>query len=81
MKMDPAAVCVLQALLVLMTLSPVASVPCPRLCSCPQPAELHCTFRSLFTIPATVSKHVKRMNLGSVLLFYYSDQITHLIQD
>ncbi|XP_059184066.1 matrix-remodeling-associated protein 5 [Centropristis striata] len=56
--------CVLQTLLVLMMLSPVASVPCPRPCSCPQPTELHCTFRSLMTIPATVSKHVERINLG-----------------
>uniref|UniRef100_A0A8C2Z5X5 Matrix remodeling associated 5 n=1 Tax=Cyclopterus lumpus TaxID=8103 RepID=A0A8C2Z5X5_CYCLU len=51
-------------LLVLMTLPPVAAVPCPRPCSCPQPAELHCTFRSLITIPAAVSRHVERMNLG-----------------
>ncbi|XP_070813990.1 matrix-remodeling-associated protein 5 [Chaetodon trifascialis] len=64
MMMDPAAVCVLQTLLVLILLPPVASVPCPRPCSCPQPTELHCTFRSLITIPAAVSKHVERMNLG-----------------
>ncbi|GLD68334.1 matrix-remodeling-associated protein 5 [Lates japonicus] len=62
--MDPPAVCVLQTLLVLMILPPVASVSCPRPCSCPQPTELHCTFRSLITIPAAVSKHVERMNLG-----------------
>ncbi|XP_037618107.1 immunoglobulin superfamily member 10 [Sebastes umbrosus] len=65
MKMDPPAVCVLQTLLVLMVLPPVVPIPsCPRPCSCPQPAELHCTFRSLLTIPAAVSKHVERMNLG-----------------
>ncbi|XP_034411914.1 matrix-remodeling-associated protein 5 [Cyclopterus lumpus] len=62
--MDPPALWVLQTLLVLMTLPPVAAVPCPRPCSCPQPAELHCTFRSLITIPAAVSRHVERMNLG-----------------
>ncbi|CAK6977831.1 immunoglobulin superfamily member 10 [Scomber scombrus] len=64
MKMDLPAVCVLQTLLVLMILPHVASAPCPRPCSCPQPTELHCTFRSLFTIPAAVPKHMERMNLG-----------------
>ncbi|XP_068575742.1 matrix-remodeling-associated protein 5 [Cebidichthys violaceus] len=64
MKMDPPAVCVLHTLLVLMILPPVASVPCPRPCSCPQPAELHCTFRSLITIPAAISRNVERVNLG-----------------
>ncbi|XP_045916859.1 immunoglobulin superfamily member 10 [Micropterus dolomieu] len=62
--MDPPALCVLQTLLVLMILPPVACVPCPQPCSCPQPTELHCTFRSLITIPAAVSKQVERMNLG-----------------
>ncbi|XP_023282776.1 immunoglobulin superfamily member 10-like [Seriola lalandi dorsalis] len=64
MKMDPPAVRVLHTLLVLAILPPVASVSCPRPCSCPQPTELHCTFRSLLTIPAAVSRHVERMNLG-----------------
>ncbi|XP_039979063.1 matrix-remodeling-associated protein 5 [Xiphias gladius] len=64
MKMDPPAVCVLQTLLALMILPPAVSVSCPWPCSCPQPTELHCTFRSLITIPATVSKYVERMNLG-----------------
>lgn len=91
MKMDPPAVCVLHTLLVLMILPPVASVPCPRPCSCPKPTELHCTFRSLITIPAAVFKHVERMNLGSVLLassaltcllfcYIVSDWITLLMQ-
>ncbi|XP_040046181.2 matrix-remodeling-associated protein 5 [Gasterosteus aculeatus] len=62
--MKPPAVCVLHTVLVLMILPPVASVPCPRPCSCPQPSELHCTFRSLTTIPAAVSRDVERMNLG-----------------
>ncbi|XP_035804074.2 immunoglobulin superfamily member 10 [Amphiprion ocellaris] len=64
MKMDPPALCVLQTLLVLTLLPPVAPAPCPRPCSCPQPTELHCTFRSLPTIPAAVPRHVERMNLG-----------------
>lgn len=72
MKMDPSAVRVLQALLVFLTLShAAASSPCPRPCACPQRTEVHCTFRSLFTIPAALPKHVKRMNLGSVLLLYH----------
>uniref|UniRef100_A0A3P8RPF2 LRRNT domain-containing protein n=1 Tax=Amphiprion percula TaxID=161767 RepID=A0A3P8RPF2_AMPPE len=61
--MDPPALCVLQTLLVLTLLPPVAPAPCPRPCSCPQPTELHCTFRSLPTIPAAVPRHVERMNL------------------
>ncbi|XP_062237015.1 matrix-remodeling-associated protein 5 [Platichthys flesus] len=62
--MDPAAVRVLRTMLVLMVFHPVTSVSCPRPCSCPQPTELHCTFRSLLTIPEAVPKYVKRMNLG-----------------
>ncbi|KAM7374993.1 hypothetical protein PAMA_014196 [Pampus argenteus] len=64
MKMELPAVCIFQTLLVLMILPHVACVPCPRPCSCPQPTELHCTFRTLITIPAAVSKQVERMNLG-----------------
>ncbi|XP_040888750.1 matrix-remodeling-associated protein 5 [Toxotes jaculatrix] len=64
MKMDPPVAWVLQTMLVLMLFPPAGSVSCPRPCSCPQPTELHCTFRSLITIPAAVSKHVERMNLG-----------------
>lgn len=44
--------------------APRAPPSCPRPCACPQPLEVHCTFRSLFAIPAAVPKHVKRMNLG-----------------
>ncbi|XP_074520931.1 matrix-remodeling-associated protein 5 [Halichoeres trimaculatus] len=62
--MDPFTLRVLQTLLVLLTLSSVASAPCPRSCSCPQPTEVHCTFRSLLTFPAAVPRHVERMNLG-----------------
>ncbi|KAM6957926.1 matrix-remodeling-associated protein 5 [Tautogolabrus adspersus] len=62
--MKPPALCVLLPLLLLVILPPVAPGPCPRSCSCPQPTELHCTFRSLLTIPAAVSRHVERINLG-----------------
>ncbi|KAA0722242.1 Matrix-remodeling-associated protein 5 [Triplophysa tibetana] len=37
---------------------------CPRACTCQQPTEVHCTFRSLLTVPAGVPKQVERMNLG-----------------
>lgn len=89
MKMDPPALCLVHTVLLMVMWPPAASVPCPRPCSCPQPAELHCTFRSLLSIPAAVSKHVERVNLGSVkfafsacLLFRYtiSDWITLLMQ-
>ncbi|XP_054915223.1 matrix-remodeling-associated protein 5 isoform X2 [Poeciliopsis prolifica] len=71
MKMERSTLWVLQTLLVL--LSPVESAPCPRPCSCPQPAELHCTFRSLLTVPAAVPKHVKRINLGFNSIYKISD--------
>ncbi|KAG7257377.1 hypothetical protein CRUP_006072 [Coryphaenoides rupestris] len=37
---------------------------CPRPCSCPQPVELHCTFRSLVAFPPGISNQVERINLG-----------------
>ncbi|XP_032362362.1 matrix-remodeling-associated protein 5 [Etheostoma spectabile] len=60
----PPAVLLLLLLLMMMMVPNVAPEPCPRPCSCPQPAELHCTFRSLLSIPAAVSKRVERINLG-----------------
>ncbi|TNM94336.1 hypothetical protein fugu_002512 [Takifugu bimaculatus] len=51
-------------LVLLILVSPGVSAPCPRACSCPQPTEVHCTFRSLVIVPPAVPKHVKRMNLG-----------------
>ncbi|KAK2856684.1 hypothetical protein Q5P01_005419 [Channa striata] len=65
MNMDSPGVCLLQTLLMLMILPACYSVvPCPRACSCPEPTELHCTFRSLTTIPRSLNKHVEHMNLG-----------------
>ncbi|XP_036815484.1 immunoglobulin superfamily member 10 [Oncorhynchus mykiss] len=37
---------------------------CPRPCSCYQPTELHCTFRSLLTIPQLLPQHTLHINLG-----------------
>ncbi|XP_076839012.1 matrix-remodeling-associated protein 5 [Brachyhypopomus gauderio] len=50
-------------LLVLATLAGSAR-SCPRPCACHQPKEVHCTFRSLLTVPAGVPRQVERMNLG-----------------
>ncbi|XP_015460649.3 matrix-remodeling-associated protein 5 [Astyanax mexicanus] len=50
-------------LLLLLTWTDLAQC-CPRPCACPQPKEVHCTFRSLLTVPAGVPKQVERMNLG-----------------
>ncbi|XP_051560336.1 immunoglobulin superfamily member 10-like [Myxocyprinus asiaticus] len=43
---------------------PVLVRCCPRTCVCHQPAEVHCTFRSLLTVPTGVPRQVERMNLG-----------------
>ncbi|XP_055023020.1 LOW QUALITY PROTEIN: immunoglobulin superfamily member 10, partial [Boleophthalmus pectinirostris] len=40
------------------------AAPCPRSCACPQPTELHCTFRSLVSVPHNIQPHVERINLG-----------------
>ncbi|XP_028291059.1 matrix-remodeling-associated protein 5-like [Gouania willdenowi] len=37
---------------------------CPRSCNCYQTSEVHCTFRSLLTIPAGLPAHTRRINLG-----------------
>ncbi|KAL1267310.1 hypothetical protein QQF64_032673, partial [Cirrhinus molitorella] len=37
---------------------------CPRQCACSVPAEVHCTFRALVTVPAGISKQVQRINFG-----------------
>ncbi|XP_066518098.1 matrix-remodeling-associated protein 5 [Hoplias malabaricus] len=50
-------------LLLLLVLTDLARC-CPQQCSCPQPREVHCTFRSLLSVPAGVPKQVERMNLG-----------------
>ncbi|XP_073699212.1 matrix-remodeling-associated protein 5 [Garra rufa] len=51
-------------LMLVMVALPVVVRCCPRPCACHQPAEVHCTFRSLLTVPAGVPKQVERMNLG-----------------
>ncbi|XP_027778359.2 matrix-remodeling-associated protein 5 [Marmota flaviventris] len=43
---------------------PPAARACPHPCACYVPSEVHCTFRSLPAVPAGISKHVERINLG-----------------
>ncbi|XP_064412971.1 matrix-remodeling-associated protein 5 [Latimeria chalumnae] len=37
---------------------------CPHPCACYLPTEVHCTFRSLASVPAGIPKHAERINLG-----------------
>ncbi|XP_048091589.1 matrix-remodeling-associated protein 5 [Alosa alosa] len=59
---DRVQLLLLLAQLVLMLSRPGEA--CPRPCSCQQPGEVHCTFRSLMAIPAGIPRQVERMNLG-----------------
>lgn len=60
------SVCVSVALPALLALTLVSHVSqaCPRSCNCYQASEVHCTFRSLFTIPPGLPAHTRRINLG-----------------
>ncbi|XP_034042171.1 matrix-remodeling-associated protein 5-like [Thalassophryne amazonica] len=55
-------------LLLLALLALTLAVPlgraCPRSCNCYQANEVHCTFRSLITIPSGLPTHTRRINLG-----------------
>ena len=42
------------------------ALACPHPCACYVPSEVHCTFRSLPSVPAGISPHVERINLGFV---------------
>ncbi|XP_022597074.1 matrix-remodeling-associated protein 5-like [Seriola dumerili] len=57
------SVCVPAALLVLTLVVP-GGLSCPRSCNCYQASEVHCTFRSLLTIPPGLPAHTQRINLG-----------------
>uniref|UniRef100_H0XMI3 Matrix remodeling associated 5 n=1 Tax=Otolemur garnettii TaxID=30611 RepID=H0XMI3_OTOGA len=54
----------LSVVLMLLWGHPRAALACPHPCACYVPSEVHCTFRSLASVPAGISKHVERMNLG-----------------
>ncbi|XP_041858722.1 immunoglobulin superfamily member 10-like [Melanotaenia boesemani] len=60
------SVCVPVALLTLLILTSEVSrgQSCPRSCNCYQANEVHCTFRSLLTIPPGLPAHTRRINLG-----------------
>ncbi|XP_055086357.1 matrix-remodeling-associated protein 5-like [Periophthalmus magnuspinnatus] len=51
--------------LLLLSLLSIALVrSCPRSCNCYQASEVHCTFRSLQTVPSGLPPHTRRINLG-----------------
>lgn len=56
----------LSVVLILLWGHPRAALACPYPCACYVPSEVHCTFRSLASVPAGISKHVERINLGFV---------------
>ncbi|KAK2839679.1 hypothetical protein Q5P01_013419 [Channa striata] len=60
------SVCVLVALLspLVLTLVVPRGQSCPRSCNCYQASEVHCTFRSLLTIPPGLPAYTRRINLG-----------------
>ncbi|KAM4046177.1 matrix-remodeling-associated protein 5 [Anomaloglossus baeobatrachus] len=43
---------------------PHSAFSCPPSCACYVNSEVHCTFRSLATVPTRIPKHVERINLG-----------------
>ncbi|XP_061925182.1 matrix-remodeling-associated protein 5-like [Entelurus aequoreus] len=62
MKMSPGGVCILAA--ALSALLAPGGQACPRSCNCYQASEVHCTFRSLLTVPPGLPAHTRRINLG-----------------
>ncbi|KAF6091101.1 matrix remodeling associated 5 [Phyllostomus discolor] len=54
----------LSVVLIVAWARPPAARACPRPCACYVPSEVHCTFRSLASVPAGISPHVERINLG-----------------
>ncbi|KAI4805175.1 hypothetical protein KUCAC02_009803 [Chaenocephalus aceratus] len=59
-------VCVSVPLLTLLVLTLVVPMgqACPRSCNCYQANEVHCTFRSLLSIPSGLPIHTHRINFG-----------------
>ncbi|XP_019482650.1 PREDICTED: matrix-remodeling-associated protein 5 [Hipposideros armiger] len=54
----------LSVVLILLWAHPRTALACPHPCACYVPSEVHCTFRSLAAVPAGISPHVERINLG-----------------
>uniref|UniRef100_A0A5F8GC10 Matrix remodeling associated 5 n=1 Tax=Monodelphis domestica TaxID=13616 RepID=A0A5F8GC10_MONDO len=63
-KMQKATLEALSVVLILFWGHPQDSLACPHPCACYVPTEVHCTFRSLASVPARISRHVERINLG-----------------
>ncbi len=53
-------------MLMLLVSVPGSGGVCPRQCACSAPAEVHCTFRALLTVPTGISRQVQRINFGWV---------------
>ncbi|KAG8589864.1 hypothetical protein GDO81_006550 [Engystomops pustulosus] len=51
-------------LIILFLRFPHSAFSCPKPCACYVNSEVHCTFRSLATVPTRIPKHVERINLG-----------------
>lgn len=58
--------CSLVACAVVCLVAARAGSACPRRCACYVPAEVHCTFRYLTSIPDGIPPDVERINLGCV---------------
>uniref|UniRef100_A0A8C4QNB7 Ig-like domain-containing protein n=1 Tax=Eptatretus burgeri TaxID=7764 RepID=A0A8C4QNB7_EPTBU len=60
--------CSLASFLVLLLTTVLMVTPgmdsCPKTCTCPTPSDVHCTFRSLPTIPRGLSSLTRRINMG-----------------
>ncbi|XP_008519210.2 immunoglobulin superfamily member 10 [Equus przewalskii] len=59
-----AITCLLVSFAVTCLLAAPGSRACPRRCACYVPAEVHCTFRYLTSIPDSIPPNVERINLG-----------------
>ncbi|XP_026073124.1 matrix-remodeling-associated protein 5-like [Carassius auratus] len=60
-------------ILVLLVSFRVSGGVCPRQCACSVPAEVHCTFRALVTVPTGISKQVQRINFGFNAINHITD--------
>ncbi|XP_051513869.1 matrix-remodeling-associated protein 5-like [Myxocyprinus asiaticus] len=58
------ALLILAALWLLLLILPPSLCVCPRSCSCPNPKEVHCTFRHLPSAPHNLPQDTERLNLG-----------------
>ncbi|XP_051505219.1 matrix-remodeling-associated protein 5-like [Myxocyprinus asiaticus] len=58
------ALLMLAALWLLLLILPPSLCACPRSCSCPNPKEVHCTFRHLPSAPRNLPQDTERLNLG-----------------